>query len=300
MRSAAPRCSSSRTSRGPSRGRRRCSSASPPPGSIRSTGRCAPGAGSSASRRSRSAGTWPGRSRRWAWASPGSRPATGCSGCRASRGRPRVTPSTSRPRRVTSPASPTDSSDVEAAAIPLAGLTAWQALVDTAAVEDGSRVLILGAAGGVGHLAVQIAKARGAWVAGTSSAREARRSWPFSVPTRRSTRTSRSRSTRWTSCSTRSAARPVSRRSRRCATEGCSSRSRPRRSRRSARRPAIACGSPGSWSSQTGRGWRRSPRSSPRARSGRTSTETFPLEQAGRAHELGEQGRTRGKIVLTL
>jgi NADPH:quinone reductase-like Zn-dependent oxidoreductase len=60
--------------------------------------------------------------------------------------------------------------DVEAAAVPLAGLTAWQSLVDTAAVGEGSRVLVLGAAGGVGHLAVQIAKARGAWVAGTSSA----------------------------------------------------------------------------------------------------------------------------------
>jgi NADPH:quinone reductase-like Zn-dependent oxidoreductase len=59
--------------------------------------------------------------------------------------------------------------DVEAAAVPLAGLTAWQALVDTAGVSEGSRVLVLGAAGGVGHLAVQIAKARGAWVAGTSS-----------------------------------------------------------------------------------------------------------------------------------
>jgi NADPH:quinone reductase-like Zn-dependent oxidoreductase len=60
--------------------------------------------------------------------------------------------------------------DVEAGAIPLAGLTAWQALVETAEVDDRSRVLVLGAGGGVGHLAVQIAKARGAWVAGTASA----------------------------------------------------------------------------------------------------------------------------------
>jgi len=60
--------------------------------------------------------------------------------------------------------------DVEAAAIPLAGLTAWQALVDTAGAGEGSRVVVLGAAGGVGHFAVQIAKARGAWVAGTASA----------------------------------------------------------------------------------------------------------------------------------
>lgn len=52
----------------------------------------------------------------------------------------------------------------EAAALPLAGLTAWQALVETARIGEGSRVLINGAAGGVGHLAVQIAKARGAHV----------------------------------------------------------------------------------------------------------------------------------------
>jgi NADPH:quinone reductase-like Zn-dependent oxidoreductase len=59
-------------------------------------------------------------------------------------------------------------SDVEGAALPLAGLTAWQALVETAGVGEGTRVLILGAAGGVGHLAVQIAKARGAYVLGTA------------------------------------------------------------------------------------------------------------------------------------
>ena len=64
---------------------------------------------------------------------------------------------------------PDDLDDIEAAAVPLAGLTAWQSLVDTAGVAESSRVLVLGAAGGVGHLAVQIAKARGAWVAGTSS-----------------------------------------------------------------------------------------------------------------------------------
>lgn len=58
----------------------------------------------------------------------------------------------------------------QAAALPLAGLTAWQALVDTAGVTAGQRVLIHGAGGGVGHLAVQIAKAYGAHVIGTASA----------------------------------------------------------------------------------------------------------------------------------
>ena len=60
--------------------------------------------------------------------------------------------------------------DEHAGGLPLAGLTAWQALVDTAAVGDRHRVLIHAAAGGVGHLAVQIAKARGAHVIGTARA----------------------------------------------------------------------------------------------------------------------------------
>ncbi|KAA0943315.1 NADP-dependent oxidoreductase [Streptomyces apricus] len=57
----------------------------------------------------------------------------------------------------------------QAAAVPLAALTAWQALVDTADLRPGQRVLIHAAAGGVGHLAVQIAKERGAYVIGTAS-----------------------------------------------------------------------------------------------------------------------------------
>jgi NADPH:quinone reductase-like Zn-dependent oxidoreductase len=65
---------------------------------------------------------------------------------------------------------PASLSDEEAGALPLAGLTAWQALVDTARVGEGDRVLIQAAAGGVGHLAVQIAKARGAQVIGTARA----------------------------------------------------------------------------------------------------------------------------------
>ncbi|MCX4747792.1 NADP-dependent oxidoreductase [Kitasatospora sp. NBC_01287] len=59
---------------------------------------------------------------------------------------------------------------VQAAAIPLAGLTAWQGLVDVADVRPGQRVLIHGIAGGVGLFALQIAKARGAYVIGTASA----------------------------------------------------------------------------------------------------------------------------------
>ncbi|MBS7547943.1 NADP-dependent oxidoreductase [Dietzia massiliensis] len=58
---------------------------------------------------------------------------------------------------------------VQAAALPLVSLTAWQALVENARIQPGQRVLIHAAAGGVGHVAVQIAKARGAHVIGTAS-----------------------------------------------------------------------------------------------------------------------------------
>jgi NADPH:quinone reductase-like Zn-dependent oxidoreductase len=62
-----------------------------------------------------------------------------------------------------------------AAAVPLAALTAWQILEDTAHVRRGQRVLIHAAAGGVGHFAVQFAKHFGAHVIGT--AREAKHEW---------------------------------------------------------------------------------------------------------------------------
>lgn len=58
---------------------------------------------------------------------------------------------------------------VHAAAIPLAALTAWQGLVQAAVVKAGDRVLIHRAAGGVGHFAVQIAKAHGAHVIAMAS-----------------------------------------------------------------------------------------------------------------------------------
>jgi len=58
---------------------------------------------------------------------------------------------------------------IEAAAVPLAALTAWQGLFDHGQLRPGQRVLIHGGAGGVGHLAIQFAKARGAYVASTVS-----------------------------------------------------------------------------------------------------------------------------------
>jgi len=61
-------------------------------------------------------------------------------------------------------------SHVEAAAVPLALLTAWELLYDMADLQEGQTVLIHAAAGGVGHLAVQLAQARGGVVLGTASA----------------------------------------------------------------------------------------------------------------------------------
>ena len=58
---------------------------------------------------------------------------------------------------------------VHAAAVPLAALTAWQALFDGAKLTAGQTVLIHGAAGGVGSFAVQLAKIKGARVIGTAS-----------------------------------------------------------------------------------------------------------------------------------
>lgn len=66
---------------------------------------------------------------------------------------------------------PKNLSFVEAAAIPLAGTTAWQALFDEAKLLAGQRLLITNSSGGVGSLAIQFAKARGAQVTAVASGR---------------------------------------------------------------------------------------------------------------------------------
>jgi NADPH:quinone reductase-like Zn-dependent oxidoreductase len=66
---------------------------------------------------------------------------------------------------------PAGVSHEQAAAIPVAGLTAWQALFDRGGLERGQTALIAGAAGGVGHFAVQFAKLGGARAIGTGSSR---------------------------------------------------------------------------------------------------------------------------------
>jgi NADPH:quinone reductase-like Zn-dependent oxidoreductase len=74
---------------------------------------------------------------------------------------------------------PGNLSHAEAAAIPLAGLTAWQILTAAANLQSGQRVLVHAAAGGVGHLAVQFAKHLGAHVVGTAS--KAKHDWLHSL-----------------------------------------------------------------------------------------------------------------------
>jgi NADPH:quinone reductase-like Zn-dependent oxidoreductase len=66
---------------------------------------------------------------------------------------------------------PAGVSHEQAAAIPVAGMTAWQALFDRGGLEHGQTALIAGAAGGVGHFAVQFAKHAGARAVGTGSSR---------------------------------------------------------------------------------------------------------------------------------
>src|SRR5262249_25344064 len=61
---------------------------------------------------------------------------------------------------------PKNADHIQGAAMPLVALTAWQALFEAGDLQRGQRLLIHGAAGGVGHVAVQIAKAKGAYVIG--------------------------------------------------------------------------------------------------------------------------------------
>ncbi|MDQ0271585.1 NADP-dependent oxidoreductase [Cytobacillus purgationiresistens] len=64
---------------------------------------------------------------------------------------------------------PKNVTHIEAASLPLVGLTVWQALVEIGNVKEGDNVLILAGSGGIGTFAIQLAKARGAYVATTTS-----------------------------------------------------------------------------------------------------------------------------------
>jgi NADPH:quinone reductase-like Zn-dependent oxidoreductase len=194
---------------------------------------------------------------------------------------------------------PDELSDVEAAAIPLAGLTAWQALVDTAAVEDGTRVLILGAAGGVGHLAVQIAKAYGAWVAGTSSAAK----HPFLAELGADETLDKDESIPLEDVDvvfdavggvTGLSALPAMRDGGLLVTVSASSVAPLREAAGDRVRIAGILVEPDRSGMEALAALAAEGALRPHV------AETFPLEQAGRAHEVGETGRTKGKLVLTV
>ena len=100
----------------------------------------------------------------------------------APRASPRAIPSSASPRAAPMPrwrsrppaliaARPAGVSDEQAAALPVAGTTAWQALFDRGALKEGQTVVIAGASGGVGHIAVQLASSAGARTVGIGSAR---------------------------------------------------------------------------------------------------------------------------------
>lgn len=198
---------------------------------------------------------------------------------------------------------PASLNDIEAGALPLVGLTAWQALVETAGVGRGQRVLVLAAAGGVGHLAVQIAKSRGAYVIGTARAEKhaflmelgadqaidyttedvAERAGDIDVvldlvgddQAGRSVKTLSAGGTfiRVPSASNLAGIRAD-------AADGVRVTGilvEPDRTGMEALSDLVARGA-----------------LRPRVQ------ETFPLAEAGRAHELGEAGRTQGKLVLTV
>lgn len=193
--------------------------------------------------------------------------------------------------------------NVEAAALPLAALTAWQALVETADVQPGQRVLILAAAGGVGHVAVQIGKARGAYVIGT--ARSAKHSFLIELGA--------DETVDYTSEIVEERVRDVD------VVLDLVGGESSRPALATLRDGGIFIAVPSSSGVEALRelagdrvrvtGILVEPdRTGMEAIAELASTgalrvhvaRTFPLEQAPRAHELGETGRTQGKIVLTI
>ncbi|PYC69163.1 NADPH:quinone reductase [Streptomyces tateyamensis] len=195
---------------------------------------------------------------------------------------------------------------VHAAAVPLAALTAWQALVDTAHLTAGQRVLITAAAGGVGHFAVQLARHLGAQVIGTASA--GRHPWLRELGA--------DEVIDYTSTRFEDAVKDVD------VVLDLVGDVLDNTSTRALKtlRPgglliAVPSGvSPDLVTAGAAAGLRVSPFLVEPDGAGLTTiaalidagevavevAETFPLEQAGAAHALGETGRTRGKIVLSV
>ena len=145
--------------------------------SIRSTGRCAPvtcaGCRCSAGRRAPSAAISRARSSAWAPARGRITSASACSARCCPSGATAVWPSTSSRAWIGWRRCRTTSASIRPPRLPIAAGTALQAVVDEARLGAGQRILITGAAGGVGHFAVQIAKHVGAHVVGVCGAANA-------------------------------------------------------------------------------------------------------------------------------
>ncbi|MCP2265648.1 NADPH:quinone reductase [Promicromonospora thailandica] len=209
---------------------------------------------------------------------------------------------------VTAPArqltlAPTSLSHAEAGAVPLAALTAWQVLVDTLHLQPGQRVLITAGAGGVGHFAVQFARHLGAHVVATASA--ANHEWLRELGADEVVDYhDAGYETRITDMD--------------AIVELVGGDESPRLAG-TLRPGGIIVAVPGGVSEELAAavaeaGGRATaflvePDAPALARiaelidAGEVRVEvarTFPLEEVGRAHELGETGRTRGKIVLTV
>ncbi|MQS14830.1 NADP-dependent oxidoreductase [Streptomyces kaniharaensis] len=195
---------------------------------------------------------------------------------------------------------------VHAAAVPLAALTAWQAVVDTAHVTAGQRVLITAAAGGVGHFAVQFARHLGAHVIATASA--ARHPWLKELGA--------NESVDYTTTRFEDAIKDVD-----VVIDlvGDAHDSTSTRSLKVLRPGGLLVAIPAGVSPELAQaaesaGVRVTPflvepdGAALTAIAGLIDAgevaveveETFPLEQAGAAHARGEAGRTRGKLVLTV
>ena len=189
--------------------------------------------------------------------------------------------------------------DVEAAAVPLAGLTAWQSLVDTGGVGERSRVLVLGAAGGVGHFAVQIAAARGAWVAGTAS--EAKHDFLRGLGVDEPFGKDESIALRDVDVVLDAVGGEVGIGALQAVRDGgvlvtVSGSSVPALVAAAAGRVRVA----GILVEPDRLGLEALAALAAEGKLRPYVERTFPLEEAGAAHALGEQGRTRGKLVLTV
>jgi NADPH:quinone reductase-like Zn-dependent oxidoreductase len=195
---------------------------------------------------------------------------------------------------------PAGVSHEQAAAIPVAGLTAWQGLFDHGGLEQGQTALISGAAGGVGHFAVQFATHAGAQTIGTGSSRN--RDFVLGLG-----------ADEYIDYTQQEVAKSVSDVDVAFDTVGGeTTESLLPAVRKGGRLIMIAGGAPEQAATERGvhaESFAMSPNTQQLARIGGMVAagevhveiaETLPLAEVPRAHQLSESGHTRGKIILTV